>query len=68
MGDVICNQLIDEVIAERQPLQKIHNDILSILDAQLNAVVFLFNLSAAFDTINHDLLLGKLSAESFFFV
>ena len=44
-------------------LVKIHNDILSILDAKLNAVVLLFDLSAAFDTVKHDLLLSKLSAE-----
>ena len=40
-------------------LVKIHNDIFSIL----GAVVFLFDLSAAFDAVNHDLLLSKLSAE-----
>ena len=44
-------------------LVKIHNDILSILDAKSNAVVLLFDLSAAFDTVKHDLLLSKLSAE-----
>ena len=32
-------------------LVKIHNDILSILDAKSNAVVLLFDLSAAFDTV-----------------
>ena len=31
-------------------LVKIQNDILSILDAKSNAVVLLFDLSAAFDT------------------
>ena len=45
---------------------KIHNDILSILDAKSNAVVLLFDLSAAFDSVNHDLLLSKLSVESVF--
>ena len=33
------------------------------LDAKSNAIVLLFDLSAAFDTVNHDLLLSKLSAE-----
>ena len=44
-------------------LVEIHNDILSILDAKSNAVVLLFDLSAAFDTAKHDLQLSKLSAE-----
>ena len=44
-------------------LVKMHNDSLSILDAKSNAVVLLFDLSAAFDTVNHDLLLSKLSTE-----
>ena len=44
-------------------LVKMHNDILSILDARSNAVVLLFDFSAAFDTVGHDLLIGKLSAE-----
>ena len=44
-------------------LVKIHNDILSILDAKSNAVVRLFDLSATFDTVKHDLLLSKFSAE-----
>ena len=47
-------------------LVKMHNDILSILDAKSNAVVFLFDLSAAFDTVKHDLLLSQLSAEFVF--
>ena len=49
-------------------LVKIHNDIFSILGAKSNAVVILFDLSAAFDTVNHDLLLSKLSAEFVFFL
>ena len=40
-------------------LVKIHNGILSILDAKSNAVVLLFDLSAAFNTAKHDLLLSK---------
>ena len=44
-------------------LVKIHKGILSILDAKSSAVVLLFNLSAAFDTVKHDLQLSKLSAE-----
>ena len=49
-------------IYKQQNLVKLHN-ILSILDAKSNAAVLLFDLSAAFGTVNHDLLLSKLSAE-----
>ena len=38
---------------------KIQNVILSILDAKSNAVVLLFDLSAAFDTVKHDLLFSN---------
>ena len=46
---------------------KIHYDILSVLDAKSNAVVLLFDLSDAFDTVKHDLMLSKLSTEFVFF-
>ena len=49
-------------------LVKMHNDILSILDTKSNAVVLLFDLLAAFDTVNHDLLLSKLSPKFVFFL
>jgi hypothetical protein len=39
---------------------KIHNDILVMSDKQENVVLLLLDLSAAFDTINHDILLSKL--------
>ena len=39
---------------------KIHNDILMMMDKQSNVVLLLLDLSAAFDTINHSLLLQKL--------
>ena len=45
---------------------KIQKDILSILDVKSNAEVLLFDLSVAFDTVNHDLLLSKLFAEFVF--
>ena len=37
----------------------IHNDIMGMLDAKLNIVLLLFDLSDAFDTDNHNILLGK---------
>ena len=35
-------------------LVKISNDILSLLDTKANAVLLLFDLTAAFDTVNHN--------------
>ena len=39
---------------------KIHCDILTLLDSKLNVVLIVFDLSAAFDTVHHKLLLHKL--------
>ena len=33
---------------------KVHNDVVSMLDAKLNVILVLFDLSAAFDTVNRD--------------
>ena len=41
-------------------LLKISNDILSLLVTKSNAVLILFDLTTAFDTVNHNLLLAKL--------
>ena len=39
----------------------VQNDILSALDAGSSAILLMLDLSAAFDTIDHDILLSRLS-------
>ena len=41
-------------------LINVQNDILSALDAGSSAVLLMFDLSAAFDTIDHNILLSQL--------
>ena len=41
-------------------LIKVQNDILSALDANSSAILLMLDLSAAFDTIDHDILLSRL--------
>ena len=41
-------------------LIKVQNDILSALDASSSAILVMLDLSAAFDTIDHDILLYTL--------
>ena len=41
-------------------LIKVQNDILSALDAGSPAILLMLDLSAAFDTIDHDILLSRL--------
>ena len=38
-------------------LVKIHNDIITLLDSKLNVVLIVFDLSAAFNTVHHKLLM-----------
>ena len=41
-------------------LIKVQNDILSALDAGSAAILLMLDISAAFDTIDHDILLSQL--------
>ena len=41
-------------------LIKVQNDILSALDAGSSAILLMLDLSAAFDTIDHDILVSRL--------
>ena len=41
---------------------KIHSDLLTMVDSRNQVVLLLLDLSAAFDTLNHEILLKKLKA------
>ena len=43
-------------------LLKVHNDILMNMNKQHVTLLVLLNLSAAFDTVNHDILLSRLQS------
>ena len=44
-------------------LLRILNDLLAMIDGEHNALLVLLDLSAAFDTIDHTLLLNRLHSE-----
>ena len=70
MQHLLSNDLLGHFQSAYRPyhsyetaLMMIHNDIGNMLDAKLNVVLLVFDLSAAFDTVNHDILLGKLGRQ-----
>ena len=42
-------------------LLKVHNDIVSAIDNQSYIILLLLDLAAAFDTVDHEILLQRLS-------
>ena len=59
MFDPLQSAYIDKHSTETA-LIKVQNDILSALDAGSSAILLILDLSAAFDTIDHDILLSRL--------
>ena len=66
-GHMECNQPFCEMLPAYQKnhssktvIVKVYNNILSKFDDNKNVVLILFDLSAAFDTINHGRLMQKL--------
>ena len=73
---IVCNRLIEHININSlyEPLQsayrkghstetalvKVHNDILMNLDSNRGVVLFLLDLSAAFDTIDHSQMIQRL--------
>ena len=44
-------------------LVRVHNDILRAIDNRHCVIVLLLDLSAAFDTVDHDILLARLNSK-----
>ena len=55
------NLLTRNCIALRLPFCKVHDDILRAVDRGCTVVLLLLDLSAAFDTVDHGLLLHRLN-------
>ena len=43
-------------------LVRVHNDILTAIDNNNTVILLLLDLSAAFDTVDHSILLSRLSS------
>ena len=60
-GTVLGSLLFNAYIAPLTTLMRIHNDIAQSIDSRRSVLLVLLDLSAAFDTINHNTLLRRLS-------
>ena len=59
-GSHVLSVCIQEFYSTETALLKIHNDILSSMDDGRVTALTLLDLSAAFDTIDHTILLRRL--------
>ena len=55
------NLLTRNCITLRLPFRRVHDDILCTVDRGCTVVLLLLDLSAAFDTVDHGLLLPRLN-------
>ena len=66
---MISSRLVKLQLANRRgyntetALLRLPNDLLAMIDEENNTLLVLLNLSAAFDTIDHTLLLNRLHSE-----
>ena len=60
VSEKLNEDLIKYIMSTETALIKVQNDILSALDAGSSAILLMLDLSAAFDTIDHDILLSRL--------
>ena len=59
----IINQLIGGLHSTESALLRVHNDLLRSIDQEGGAILVLLDLSAAFDTIDHDVLIDLLEKQ-----
>ena len=57
------NLLTRNCITLRMPFRRVHDDILRTVDRGCTVVLLLLDLSAAFDTVDHGLLLHRLNTQ-----